>query len=242
MDKHSPYYTDTVAILRNTPLFNGIDDERFEEMLSHTDLITASKKSIILSSEVCNTVFIILSGRVKVSTIHPKTGREYIITLLAAGDAFNMTSLLENDEVEKEEEKSIVFEAIDNLRLLYTPISTAQDWLNKHPEFNKNFFPYLAKVIRTVNTATEELALHDTMTRLVKLILKYAEPNTNKKENTLIPIRLIHDLPHEVLAQMIGSARKVVNQNLQTLKKEGSIVYIDGHLFIKDINKLIERD
>lgn len=237
MDKHSPYYPDSVAILRNTPLFNGIDDEMFEEMLSHTDLITVSKKSIFLSSEIQNTVFIILSGRVKASSIHPKTGREYIITLLEAGDAFNMTSLLENEEAEE----SIVFEAIDNLRLLYAPISTALDWLNEHPEFNKNFFPYLAKVIRTVNTATEELALHDTMTRLVKLILKYAEPVVDEKECVLIPLRLIHDLPHEVIAQMIGSARKVINQNLQILKQDGAIVYINGHLFIKDINKLIER-
>ncbi|ADR35297.1 transcriptional regulator, Crp/Fnr family (plasmid) [Sulfuricurvum kujiense DSM 16994] len=238
MDKHSLYYAGTVAILRNTPLFNDIDDELFEDMLSHTDMITVSKKSIILSSEVRNTVFIILSGRVKVSSIHPKTGREYIITLLEAGDAFNMTSLLENAQTDEE---NMVFEAIDNLQLLCGSISTALDWLNKHPEFNKNFFPYLAKVIRTMNTATEELALHDTMTRLVKLILKYADLDAKEKENTLISIRLIHDLPHEVLAQMIGSARKVVNQNLQTLKKEGSIVYIDGHLFIKDITKLIER-
>ncbi|OQX58508.1 MAG: hypothetical protein B5M52_05360, partial [Helicobacteraceae bacterium 4484_230] len=54
-------------------------------------------------------------------------------------------------------------------------------------------------------------------------------------------VKLINDLSHEALAQMIGSVRKVVNLNIQELKKEGIIDASRGNLSVKDLQALLEK-
>lgn len=235
MTKDSPFFEQTVGILRQTSLFDDVEKEMLEEILSHCTLTNMSKKSILFASDTKETVFIILSGRAKLSSIHPDTGREYIISLLEPGDAFDLIAWLEgtNDE--------LLIEAIDDLRLLSAPVIIARTWVDMHPEFNKNLFPYLGKRMRLMKNTSENLALHDTTTRLARLIVSYVDGNAVPNDAGLLPIRLIEDLPHEILAQMIGSARKVVNQNLQALKREGIIASVDGKLFVKDLAKLIAK-
>ncbi|MEA3372966.1 MAG: helix-turn-helix domain-containing protein, partial [Campylobacterota bacterium] len=77
--------------------------------------------------------------------------------------------------------------------------------------------------------------------RLAKLILRYINRDSTDQNDKAYPVKLINDLSHEVLAQMIGSVRKVVNLNIQELKKEGVIASIRGKLSIKDLQKLLER-
>jgi len=40
---------------------------------------------------------------------------------------------------------------------------------------------------------------------------------------------------------MIGSVRKVINLNIQELKKEGIIDSVRGNLSVKDLQKLLEK-
>ncbi|HHA18797.1 MAG TPA: helix-turn-helix domain-containing protein [Methylophaga sp.] len=53
-----------------------------------------------------------------------------------------------------------------------------------------------------------------------------------------IDVTLLHDLSNEVLAEMIGSVRQVVNRHLQLMKKEGILHYENHHLIIDDLEKL----
>lgn len=228
-------YNKTVSVLKSTPLFDGIHNETLEEILALCTLERLGKKSVISSSQTETAVFIILEGRAKLSSIHPETGREYIISLLEQGDAFDIISFLNG------EKEAMLIEAIDNLLLLKAPMPTVLQWLEDHPDFNKKLFPYLGKRMRFIKNTSEDLALYDTSTRLARLILHYVDHNSERQAEGLIAIRTIADLPHEILAQMIGTARKVVNQNLQTLKKEGVITSVNGKLFVKDLPRLMER-
>lgn len=233
MRKDSPYYISSVNVLQNTSLFNGVDEETMEEILGHFSPITLPKKRVVNSWETKESFFVIISGRVKISRINPQNGREYIISLLDKGDVFDVISLLDTKEHE------VNIEAIDELQLLKTSIETARNWLEKHSEFNKNFLPYIGNKMRSLENTSSNLALYDTMTRLAKLILDNV--NSNNKEEKEFPVKLINDLSHEALAQMIGSVRKVVNLNIQELKKEGTITSIRGKLSVVNMQKLLDR-
>ena len=233
MRKDSPYYLSSVNVLQNASLFNGVDENMMEEILGHFSPITLSKKRVINSWETKESFFVIIRGRVKISRINPQNGREYIISLLDKGDVFDVISLLDTKEHE------VNIEAIDELQLLKTSIKTARNWLKKHPEFNKNFLPYIGSRMRSLENASSNLALYDTMTRLAKLILDSV--NSTSKEEKEFPVKRINDLSHESLAQMIGSVRKVVNLNIQELKKEGIITSVRGKLSVNNLQKLFEK-
>lgn len=230
MRKDSPHYQATVKTLQSAILFNGVDNKIMENLLGHFTPIILPQKTLIYSSQTRESFFIILKGRVKLSQINPQTGREYIIFILEKGDAFDIISLLDGEEHE------VIIEAIDELQLLKTSMTIARDWLEIHPQFNKNFLPYLGKRMRILENSATDLALYDTITRLARLILHYVN-----QEETNNSVKLINDISHEVLSQMIGSVRKVVNLNINQLKKEGLIDSVRGRLSIKNLEALVER-
>ena len=232
MRKDSPYYLPSINVLQSATLFQGVDSQMMEELLGNFTPMTLPKKSIVPSWQTKESFFVIISGRVKISQINPETGREYIINILDSGDAFDIISLLDGEEHE------VVIEAIDELQLLKTSMHTARNWLDFHPQFNKNFLPYLGGRMRLLENFAIDLAFYDTITRLARLILRYVDNKNNEQEYS---VKLINDLSHEALAQMIGSVRKVVNLNIQELKKEGIVDSVRGNLSVKDLQKLLKK-
>ena len=93
--------------------------------------------------------------------------------------------------------------------------------------------------MRYLENSSSGLALYDTMSRLAKLILDNVDVQSKMKNE--FPVKLINDLSHESLAQMIGSVRKVVNLNIQELKKEGIISSVRGKLSVNSLEKLLDK-
>ncbi len=94
--------------------------------------------------------------------------------------------------------------------------------------------------MRLLEEAGSNLVLYDTITRLAKLILSNVNKHNIKNQEDF-SVKLINNLSHESLAQMIGSVRKVVNMNIQELKKEGIVNSMRGKLSVTNLQKLIEK-
>jgi len=232
MRKDSPYYLPSINVLQSASLFYGVNKEMLEDILSYLTPMTLPKKSIISPWQTKESLFIIIKGRVKISQVNLQTGREYIISILEGGDVFDVITFLDNKEHE------VIIETIDNVQLLKADMNIAREWLNAHPEFNKNFLPYIGRQIRKLEDAAVDLALYDTVSRLAKLIVRNLD---SKQERQDYSVKLINDLSHETLAQMIGSVRKIVNLHIQAFKKEGIIDSKRGNILVKDIQKLLKK-
>ena len=229
----SPKFSDNesvIALLRRSPLFSSLANAVLLDMLSHFRRETWKRGRCITGPESEQRFHVILSGRLKMGQINPETGRMVTLFLLGPGDAFDVISLLDG------ESNAVSLEASDDLELLSTPVQEARQWIEQHPEFNHGFLPYLGRQMRTLADLAGNLALHDTETRLARLILRHVD-----NDNPAHPLHLIHDLSHEALGEMIGSVRVVVNRQLQHWQREGVIVSHRGKLVIQELEALMKK-
>ena len=231
MKPDSPFYSVCFNALRLSPLFSRLNKKTLQGMLLQFHRETWMKNSPAMdSSQTINRFYVIISGRMKVCRINPDTGRELTIFLLGPGDVFDIISLLDYKEHEVEAT------AIDDLETMYMPLGDIRNWIRQHPEFNRTFLPYLGNQIRSLEELAVDLTLHDTCTRLIRLIIRHTDHN--QPHNRL---KLIYDLSHEELANMIGSVRVVVNRHMQGLKKEGILETSRKHIKVKDSHSLLNK-
>jgi len=218
-------------VLCRSGLFCHIDGALLDDMLEKFQPETWACGRTLPAEEVKDRFHVIVSGRLQVVKINQETGRMVTLFLLAPGDAFDLLQLLTGQPCEG------ILEARDNLDILSLPINAARQWIGEHPEFNRTFLPYLGHQMRALSQLAGDLALHDTETRLAHLIMRHLD----KDERGMPRLKLINDLSHEVLAEMIGSVRAVVNRQLQHWRKAEIITLDHGHIQINKLESLIER-
>jgi len=222
-----------IDTLKEFELFSSLEANTLQDILDECTQITW-KKAETIDAEIGMKYFhIIISGRLKLTQIDPKTGRSIALFLLEEGDIFDVFSLLDG------EEHTVFPVALDDVELLCIPMLKARAWLEKHAEFNKKFLPYLGKQMRTLEKFGESLVFHDTSTRLASLILKHI--GIKDKHSKVHSVKLINNLPHESLAEMIGSVRSVVSSQMHKLKEEEVILSKRGYLAIKNLEKLVKK-
>ncbi|GBE40217.1 cAMP receptor protein [bacterium BMS3Bbin09] len=231
MKPDSPFYAHTLEVLKQSELFGGLEEAVIQDMLIMFRRETWLRKSIVMDpEETLKHFFVIISGRVKAIRINPNTGKELTISLLRPGDGFDVLPLLDGKK------HNISFMALDNLEALSAPFAVVHEWIARHPCFNSTFLPYLGKQIRQISNLAFDMALYDTGTRLMKLLLQHTVQGNPRPR-----LKLINDLSNEELAGMIGSVRVVVNRYMQKLKEEGIVIARRGRLEVKDLHALVDK-
>ncbi len=224
-----PLYNTFRARLANSRLFHGLSQDLLDDMLRHFRLETWNRGSVHSSDVVLRRFYVVMEGRMELLQAHPVTGKQIAIMILKAGDVYDVLSLLDDKE------HPVIPAALDDLQLLSAPLASVRAWISAHPEFNQNFLPYLAEQIRMREAVVADLGLFDTETRLARVILRYAtlEGSPDAQSGSGIEVSLLNGLSNEKLAEMVGSARQVVNRHLQALKKAG-VLHTDGSRMIID--------
>lgn len=214
MKRDPVYYQHCKHILSQSPLFAGLDDALLDDMLSMFRR-DAWRRGVQLDSQIFQARFyLLIEGRLEVMRINPQSGRSLTLYLLGPGDGIDMVTLLNS------EPHDVAAATIDDITLISVPLQAARDWIGLHPKFNRNFLPYLGEQMRKLEDLATDLALHDTMTRLARLILRHIAPHSPHAEDGKYHLKLIHNLHDESLARMVGSVRQVVNRHLQHWRKQ----------------------
>ena len=125
--------------------------------------------------------------------------------------------------------------ALDDTTIIVFPIEIVKGWMHNHPDFNKLLFLYMAKQFRDMEELALDLSFYDTSTRLLKLISKNINDENKSKLN------LMHNLPYEEIASLIGTVRKVLNRHIQILKHDGIIEVNHKNIKLKDMQKLLDQ-
>lgn len=232
MPNHISFEDRAYSTLKNSALFGGLEEKILKEMIAECTPITWNKAETIDYKMAEEYLFIIISGRLKITHLDPKSGRSLGLFLKHENDIFDIVTFLDAKE-------HVVFPiALDKMEVLRIPIGRAREWLTEYPEFNAAFLPYLADKMIELESLITSLIFDDTTTRLSKLILKHTLPEKNDCHH---PVKLINNLSHESLADLIGSVRSVVSTQMHKLNDEGVIISKRGHLAVKNLEKLIKK-
>lgn len=193
------------------------------------------EKDTYIDPEVLTKKFcILLDGQLEMKRINPDTGREVTLSVLHPGDSFDVISLLDNKP------HDVILESLTGLKLMSVPMETMRHWLWTFPELNQQFLPYLASKMREQEELTTNIALHDTATRLSRILLQYIDKLNAYKgdQDDAHKTLLIHGLSDEKLAHMVGTVRQVINKHLQHWKEQGMLDKKRNELIINDLEAL----
>ncbi len=236
MKFQSPFYPDALTAFKKSRFFSGLNQQEIETMLQGFLRETWKKGSIFPSQQTLERFRVLIKGRIEMIKMHPDTGRELTVMLLNPGDAFDVVTLVDGKA------HDVIPQALDDLEVLSVPMSTVRNWINVHPAFNQTLLPYLGEQMRTLENLAADLALHDTVTRLGKVIMRHAVPGDMVAEPHATPVKLVHNLSHETLARMTGSVRVVVSRHIQHWKEQGTVDVRRKELAIRDLGELVSPE
>jgi len=233
MKRDPVYYNHCKEVLFRSPLFAGLAESLLDDMLSLFRRDTWRRGVHLDPGIFQQRFFLLIEGRLEVMRINPQTGRSITLFVIGPGDGIDMMTLLNTKPHE------MISVALNDVALISVPIGVVRDWIDQHSEFNRNFLPYLGEQMRQMEDLATDLVLHDTMTRLARLILRHIVPHSSHTEdNSTYHLNLIHDLHDEGLARMVGSVRQVVNRHLQHWRKRGILHKQKFHLEVAELEAL----
>ena len=225
METTNNHYTRCKIALKDSKLFKVIDDNAINEILRSMRRENWPIRTFKNSDDFHNTHFYcIVSGRVKMYHINPHTGRYYTIDILKAGDCFDVLGMINIDG------HHVYFETLDEIEVLSISMVDFRAWMLQQPLFNISLLQYVSKQMCQLEQAATDMCLSNTLTRLANLLIKHTDVDSKKLE-------VIHNLPNEELAGLLGTTRAVVNRNIQELKDRGAILVSRKHIEV--LNKYV---
>ncbi|SDC72081.1 MULTISPECIES: Crp/Fnr family transcriptional regulator [unclassified Candidatus Frackibacter] len=202
----------TLDFLSETSLFSNLSQEQLKkiEMITSTKEVPADKM-LFFENEPGDVVYLIVSGRVKISKISA-SGREKTLAILEDGDIFGEISLLDGGL------RSATAQVLKNTKLL---IIHRQDFLkviHKYPEIGSKIIAVLSQRLRDTNRQLSNAHFKTVTERTKDLLLKLVD---EEGKEVTEGIMIEKSLTHEELAGLIGTSRESMTRTLNKLQKQG---------------------
>ncbi len=205
--------------LQFVPIFADLPIDTLEkiEKIGSTRNYTKDEP-ILLEEDSGNALFVILSGKVKVSR-SSSDGREVILTILGDSDFFGEMAILDGlsrsaNVIATEEAKVFLIQRNDFLQLLH-----------EHPEISIILLQELTSRLRNADMKIKALSLKDAEGKVATVLLQIAEYSGKIKAGVVE----ISQLPiQQDLANMAGTSRETISRTLHSFAKRG-FVELDGN-------------
>ncbi len=206
-------------------------DANVQEKIDHfTKLIHFKKGETLFSDGELNRYFyVVQKGKIKNYQLNLESGKEQTIFVFRTGDMFDTITLLDGKP------HDVMYEAMEESTAYQMPLEDVRAMIETNPEFNKKFFPYIAKQMRHMEELSSDISLYSTEERFIKLLLQNLDP-----EN-IFKYKLLQGLSNTEIAKLIGTVRHVIERHLKKLKKDGLIDSKNKILQLENGNKLLEK-
>ena len=212
-----------LELIRRVPLFALLTANQAEAV---ADAVTKRRfkrgEVIVEQGTKSNTLFIILTGRVRVVT-SDKRGREVILATLQPGDYIGEMSLIDN------EPHSATVRAEVQTDMLTLGRAEFARCLPENSSMSYAIMKGLVQRLRQADRKIESLALMDVYGRVARSLLEFALPD----KDGLLTIR--ERISRQDIAKMVGASREMVSRVMKDLEDRGFIeTRADGSMLIKD--------
>lgn len=214
----------SAELFRQVPLFAGLEDEDLESLIAVANRRKYPKDGVIFfENDVGDALFMILSGRIKV-TILSDDGREIILAMLSDADFFGEMSLLDN------EPRSATAIALQETELVVLHQRDFLTIVEKRPRVLINLLSVLSARLRKANQQIGNLALHDVYGRVARILLEMASEDGTRQPDGRVTFRRP---THQEIANMIGATRETVSRMISDLHRQGYIEIAGKNVIIQ---------
>lgn len=205
-------------MLENVPLFSGLSKDELAEIEQHGSVKSYKKNTIIINQEdETNSLYVILSGRVKVF-ISGDDGRDAVLNQQGPGEYFGELAL-----IDKQPRVASVM-TLEPSRLMIISRDDFMRCLSAHPEIALNLINPLTERIRMLARNVSNLALLDVYGRVARTLLQQA----TEQDGVLVTEKLTQ----QDIADRVGASRAMVSRILKDLKTGGYITIEKKHITI----------
>lgn len=203
-------------LLRFIPLFSELDED---EIKSIDDLITlhdVAKKTVVLQEgEDGNSLFIIISGSVKISYYAPD-GREVVLSLLGEGAYFGEMALLDKKP------RSATVSTLDDTRLAQIRRVDFERLMLKQPKVALKLLTETVQRLRRTSQILERISTMDVPHRLYYYLKDFGDRfGSGGEGDGMVTVQLP---THQMIADQLSTSRETVSRAVSALKKDGIIV------------------
>ena len=221
----------STEFLAFVPIFSELPEETLEKIEKVGTRKLFNKNDVILmEDEVGTALFVIVSGKVKVSRTS-NDGREVILTILSESDFFGEMAILDGQT------RSATVIAIEDSELFIIQRNDFLNLLREYPEASIALLQELTKRLRSTDVKIKALSLKDAEGKVATVILQIADDIGKIKQGKVE----IEKLPlQQDLANMAGTSRETISRTLHSFAKKG-LIELDGNkLRINDYEKFKE--
>ncbi len=209
---------EVLAGLKKIPFLSKLPDEILLTLVEKAKPAKHPKQAtIIMEGDETSSLYIILSGKVRVFSSDDKS-KEVTLLVQEAGSYFGEIALL------SEEPRSASVATLEPTVCAVISKSDFIHWLRSHPDVAIDLLGVLSEKVRQLTDRVRMMALSNVYERTIKVLLAMAVVEGN--------VSVIQNRPtQQELAEMVGASREMINKIMQELTKGGYIT-IEGKTMV----------
>jgi CRP-like cAMP-binding protein len=212
-------------LLKELELFSELNDQELEEVAALAQIRKIDTDTTVFhEGDSSDAIFVVVNGRVKIVTTS-SDGKEFILTVLGAGQVFGEMGLLETAP------RSASVIAITEVELLVIKVADFDHLLNSSPGISRKLMAILSRRLRRANSKMESLAYMDVAGRLARYLLDMALDHGQKLGNGWVVVRRP---THSDIAHSIGTSRETVSRLINEFEEGFGLVNKGKFTYIRE--------
>ncbi len=215
--------------LAAVPMFSDLAPDTLEALADMVQLRRYPKGAFIVGqNEVGTSMFLLVSGRVKVAIASPE-GRELVLNYLEAPAHFGEMALVDGQP------RSSDVIAVTDVELLSLDGKDLSAAIQLQPRLALSLIATLSRRLRHTIARLEDMAFHDATHRVMRVILNVA---TAGLETRGAPV--IQGMTHYDIATLAGTSRETASRVISSLARD-SVVTTKGRRIFVDLDRLVAK-
>jgi CRP-like cAMP-binding protein len=213
------------TLLAGIELFSELNEAELRTIAALAQTRSAPTDTTIFhEGDPADSIFLVVGGRVKVVTTS-SDGKEFILSVLGAGQVFGEMGLLEAAP------RSASVVSITEVELLIIKRADFDRLLTSSPGISRKLMAILSRRLRRANSKMESLAYMDVAGRLARYLLDMALDHGQRLGNGWVVVRRP---THSDIAHSIGTSRETVSRLINEFEEGFGLVNKGKFTYIRE--------
>lgn len=218
-------------LLRQNPLFRGLDDSGLQRVKGITFLQSIKKGNLLFShGDEAKGFYLVINGKIKIYRLSLQ-GSEYIMRIVGPGETIAEAAVFSGKTYPASAE------ALEDSRLYYLKKTDFLALIQEKPQLALNMITGLSLLLRQLAQQVEDLSLKEVSARLARYLLDEAlKVSPQLSDGITIPLEMKKGL----LASRLGTIGETLSRTLAKMKQKDIIHSHKKIITIKNLEALKE--